>query len=251
MCKKKNLSWVLGTDQQISPSGHSWASLGGALWCQTVTLGTDFSISTSHPWKILIFGPGHYLCATRSCFSCPRYFFWKIESWNCFSKKSSSPPPPPPPPPPIKINWSLPKRHANVLSIPSANTAGTREEALYEWWFIICGSLGTHSSAWLRRPLHSRLPIWTPWLMDTLVFSYISYSSISFNTVFTQSNIAKEEEKVRYELSPFFSLRQLVRPIWEASAFVARPARFHWPEWTCQLSKKIRWNTHAFFDYNL
>ena len=54
MCKKKNLSRVLGTDQQICPSGHSLASLGRASWCQTVTLGTAFSISTSHSCKILI-----------------------------------------------------------------------------------------------------------------------------------------------------------------------------------------------------
>ena len=39
---------------KICPSGHSLASLGWSSWCQTVTLRTDFSISTSHSWKILI-----------------------------------------------------------------------------------------------------------------------------------------------------------------------------------------------------
>ena len=33
---------------------HCFASLGKASWCQTVTLGTEFSIRTSHPCKILI-----------------------------------------------------------------------------------------------------------------------------------------------------------------------------------------------------
>ena len=33
---------------------HCLASLSKASWCQTVTLGTEFSIGTSHPCKILI-----------------------------------------------------------------------------------------------------------------------------------------------------------------------------------------------------
>ena len=35
------------------PQDHCFASLGKALWCKTVTLGTEFSICTSHPCKIL------------------------------------------------------------------------------------------------------------------------------------------------------------------------------------------------------
>ena len=34
---------------------HCLASFGRASWCQTVNLGTEFSIRTSHPCKILIF----------------------------------------------------------------------------------------------------------------------------------------------------------------------------------------------------
>ena len=36
------------------PRDHCFASLGKASWCQTVTLGTEFSICTSHSCKILI-----------------------------------------------------------------------------------------------------------------------------------------------------------------------------------------------------
>ena len=36
------------------PRDHCFASLGKASWCQTVTLGTEFSIRTSHPRKRLI-----------------------------------------------------------------------------------------------------------------------------------------------------------------------------------------------------
>ena len=36
------------------PRDHCFASLGTASWCQIVTLGTEFSICTSRPCKILI-----------------------------------------------------------------------------------------------------------------------------------------------------------------------------------------------------
>ena len=36
------------------PWDHWFALLGKASWCQTVTLGTEFSIRTSHPCKIPI-----------------------------------------------------------------------------------------------------------------------------------------------------------------------------------------------------
>ena len=39
------------------PRDRCFASLGKASWCKTVTLGTEFSIRTSHPCKILIFYP--------------------------------------------------------------------------------------------------------------------------------------------------------------------------------------------------
>ena len=42
-----------GADRKFRPSG----SLDKASWCQTVTLGTEFSIRTSHPCKILILRP--------------------------------------------------------------------------------------------------------------------------------------------------------------------------------------------------
>ena len=56
-CKKKNLSWLLGIDRKIHPSGSQSDITRQASWCQTVTLGTDFSICPSHPWQILIFYP--------------------------------------------------------------------------------------------------------------------------------------------------------------------------------------------------
>ena len=53
--EKECIMSVLGTGLQIFPSGHSLASSCGASWCQTVTLATEFSISTSHSCKIHVF----------------------------------------------------------------------------------------------------------------------------------------------------------------------------------------------------
>ena len=54
-CKKKNLSWLFGVDRKIRPLG----SLFGITRLSLVMLNSDprteFSIHTSHPWKILIF----------------------------------------------------------------------------------------------------------------------------------------------------------------------------------------------------
>ena len=44
VCKKKNLSWVWGGDRKIRPPGLQSSITQQILWCQTVTIGRDFSI---------------------------------------------------------------------------------------------------------------------------------------------------------------------------------------------------------------
>ena len=55
VCKKKYLSWVYGVDRKIRHSRSLFGITRQASWCRSVTLVTDFSIHTIHPWKILIF----------------------------------------------------------------------------------------------------------------------------------------------------------------------------------------------------
>ena len=45
--QEKESAWVCGYVRQFCPSGHCLASLG----CQTVTLGTELSICTSHSYS--------------------------------------------------------------------------------------------------------------------------------------------------------------------------------------------------------
>ena len=52
--KNKNLLFVWGWDRKIHPSWSPFAITRQALWCQSVILGTDFSIPLSHSWWILI-----------------------------------------------------------------------------------------------------------------------------------------------------------------------------------------------------
>ena len=55
VCKKKNPSWLFCAERKIRPSGSLF---GITRLCQVIPIsdpGTDFSIRTSHPWKILIF----------------------------------------------------------------------------------------------------------------------------------------------------------------------------------------------------
>ena len=57
-CARKRIYSIMSVRywKKICPSGHRLASLGRVSWClPSVTLGTDFSISISHSWKILIF----------------------------------------------------------------------------------------------------------------------------------------------------------------------------------------------------
>ena len=52
--KKKNPLFVRGWDIKIHHSGSPFVITWQASWCQTVILGTDFSILPSHSWWILI-----------------------------------------------------------------------------------------------------------------------------------------------------------------------------------------------------
>ena len=56
--KKKNKLYVWGWDRKIWSSGSSIVITRQALWCQSLILGTDFSIPSSHSWWILILQPG-------------------------------------------------------------------------------------------------------------------------------------------------------------------------------------------------
>ena len=54
VCKKKYLSWVYGEDRKICHSGSLFGITRQASWWRSVTLVTDISILTIHPWKILV-----------------------------------------------------------------------------------------------------------------------------------------------------------------------------------------------------
>ena len=53
--KKKNLSWVFGVDRKIGRSGSLFGITRQSLVMPNSDSRTDFTIRTSHPWKILIF----------------------------------------------------------------------------------------------------------------------------------------------------------------------------------------------------
>ena len=53
--KKKNPLFVWGWDRKIYPSRSPFVITRQASWCQSVTLGTDFSFSPSHWWWLLKF----------------------------------------------------------------------------------------------------------------------------------------------------------------------------------------------------
>ena len=52
--KKKNPICMSGWDRKICPSRSPFVILRQASWCQSVTLGTNFSFKPSHSWWILI-----------------------------------------------------------------------------------------------------------------------------------------------------------------------------------------------------
>ena len=54
VCKKKNLSWSFSSERNIRPSGSLFGITRHSLVMPNSDPRTDFSISTSHPWKILI-----------------------------------------------------------------------------------------------------------------------------------------------------------------------------------------------------
>ena len=54
VCKKKNLSWLFGTDRKIRPSGSLFGITRHSLVMPNSDPRTDFSIRTSHPCKILM-----------------------------------------------------------------------------------------------------------------------------------------------------------------------------------------------------
>ena len=54
ICKKKNLSWLFGEDRKIRPSGSLFGITRQSLVMPNSDPRTDFSVRTSHPWKILI-----------------------------------------------------------------------------------------------------------------------------------------------------------------------------------------------------
>ena len=62
MSKKKNPLFVWGWDRKICPSQSPFVITWQASWCQSVILGTDFSIPPLHSWWILIiaYGTGFY-----------------------------------------------------------------------------------------------------------------------------------------------------------------------------------------------
>ena len=54
VCKKKNLSWLFGADRIIRTSGLLFGITRQSLVMPKSDPRTEFSIHTSHPWKILI-----------------------------------------------------------------------------------------------------------------------------------------------------------------------------------------------------
>ena len=54
LCKKKKLSWLFGADRKIHPSGSLFGITRHSRMPNSDPR-IDFSIRTSHPWKLLIF----------------------------------------------------------------------------------------------------------------------------------------------------------------------------------------------------
>ena len=52
--KKNNPLFMWGWDRKICPTWSPFVITQQALWCQSMILGTDFSIPPSHSWWILI-----------------------------------------------------------------------------------------------------------------------------------------------------------------------------------------------------
>ena len=68
---QKHVSSIYELENSV-PRNHCFASLDKASWCQTVTLGTEFSIRTEHPYKILILTASQ----TDNALSCPCWLQW-------------------------------------------------------------------------------------------------------------------------------------------------------------------------------
>ena len=62
MSKKKNPLFVWGWDRKTRPSRLPFAITRRTSWCQSVIIGTDFSIPPLHSWWILIILPTGKCC---------------------------------------------------------------------------------------------------------------------------------------------------------------------------------------------
>ena len=60
VCKKKNLSWVWGTDRKIYPRGSQSDITWQAKWCQTVIPRRQIFLSTPHIQILIIYTDGKY-----------------------------------------------------------------------------------------------------------------------------------------------------------------------------------------------
>ena len=79
-------TWVFGADRKFHPSGSLFSK---ASWCQTVTLGTAFSIRTSHPCKILIIS-GFYISNVSTMRHYLRILYLKRKCYTSLSQDSIS-----------------------------------------------------------------------------------------------------------------------------------------------------------------
>ena len=70
--KKKNPLFVWGWDRKIRPSWSPFVITWQASWCQSVILGTDFSIPPSHPW-----------CISYNIYSFMPKMFAYLNPWLC------------------------------------------------------------------------------------------------------------------------------------------------------------------------
>ena len=82
VCKRKNLSWLFGADIKIRLSGSLFGITRQSLVMPISDLRTDFSIRTSHPWKILII----YSEGQKSCL-----FFFEGRFPSAFGVSSACP----------------------------------------------------------------------------------------------------------------------------------------------------------------